>query len=333
MRGDGYRRSLRAAVPIFRPVVRYPPTRYSDAAMLSVDESYAWAERLTRAQRTTFYHTFRFLTPPRRRAIYAVYAYSRRLDDAVDAVEEKAVAPQSARAELAVLRGFLDGVPEDDPLVPALRHSIESFGIPRRHFEELIAGMEMDLEVKRYATFDELYRYCYRAAAAVGLVCIEIFGHDGPPASADRDPATNGARAIEAPAEALGIAMQLTNILRDLAEDIVRDRIYIPLEDLERFAYGEDDLRRRVVDDRFRRLMEFEVARARHYFELSEPLFAHITPESRHCPELLRRFYSQILERIERQRYDVFAHRPRLAPHRKLALVARTWWESRRAGR
>jgi phytoene synthase len=287
--------------------------------MATVEESYAYAESLTRAQRTTFYHTFRFLTPPRRRAIYAVYAFSRRLDDAVDSVDEKAVTAEEARRDLAFLTSFLDKNPPDDPLVPGLRDTIERFSIPRRYFDELIEGMAMDLDVRRYATFADLYAYCYRAASAVGLVCVEIFEYEGD--------------GVEEPAEALGIAMQLTNILRDIAEDSRRGRIYLPLEDLDRFGYGEDELTRGVLNDRFRDMMRFQVGRARHYFELSDPLFPLVVPESRYCPELLRRFYSTILDQIERQDFDVFTERPSLPPYRKLAILGRTWWEARRAGK
>jgi phytoene synthase len=288
--------------------------------MAGLSESYAYAEALTRAGKTTFFHTFRFLTPERRRSIFAVYAYSRRLDDAVDRVTEEGAiddtaATERAREELRFLSSFLEEDAPDDPLVPALRHTIEAFSIPRRHLEDLIRGMEMDLEVRRYPTFDDLYLYCYRAAAAVGLASIEIFGHDG--------------EGTAEPAEALGIAMQLTNIVRDVAEDLRRGRIYLPLEDLARYSYGEDDLARGVVDERFRELMRFQVERARSYFERSDALFPRVRAESRYCPRLLRRFYSRILDVVERRGYDVLSRRPRLAAHEKLALFAKTWLEAR----
>jgi phytoene synthase len=287
--------------------------------MHDVAHSYAYAARITRAAARNFYYSFRFLTPERRRSIFAVYAYSRRLDDAVDGVEERGTDPDEARALLDHLRSFLSGEPPSDPLVPALRDTIAKYSIPVVHFEELIDGMRMDLSKRRYRTFEDLYRYCYRAASAVGLICIEIFGYD------DRE--------ARLPAEHLGIAMQLTNILRDVAEDLRRGRIYLPLADLERFGYSERELEARVVDDRFRALMEFEVGRARHFFSLADALFPHIRPESRYCPILLKRFYSAILARIERQAYDIFSKRPRLPLYRKLQLAAATWLEARRGRR
>ncbi len=299
-------------------------------------QSYDYAADLTRREAKNFYHGFRFLTPERRRGIYAVYAYSRRLDDAVDAVEEKSVSPDAARRDLAHLRSFLEDSAPDDILVPALQDTIERYGIATRHFEELIAGMEMDLEIRRYATFPDLYRYCYRAASAVGLVCIEIFGYQGKPVSGANgtgepaEHATGPTADVADPAEALGIAMQLTNIIRDVAEDLGRDRIYLPLEDLARFEYSEDDLRDRIIDDRFRALMRFQVERAREYFHKAEPLYALVVPESRFCPVLLGRFYSRILDRIEHRGFDVLSRRPSLPKYEKLKLFAKTWLEARR---
>jgi phytoene synthase len=282
----------------------------------AVQKSYDYAERIARREARNFYYSFRFLPPLRRRSILAVYAYSRRLDDAVDSVEEEAVDPLEARNRLEQLRRLLDPPPADDPLVPALHDTIKRFGIPLGLFTELIAGMEMDLSRRRYATFEDLYLYCYRAAGVVGLICIEIFGYTSALAPS--------------PAEKLGIAMQLTNILRDVAEDLRRGRIYLPLDDLRRFDYGEDDLERGAVDERFRSLMRFEVDRARAYFAEAEALFPLILEESRYCPVLLKRFYSKILDLIEAQDYDVLGRRPRLGLHQKLRLLAGTWLESRR---
>jgi phytoene synthase len=196
---------------------------------------------------------------------------------------------------------------------------MERFSIDRGAFEEVLLGMEMDLVKKRYQTFADLWLYCYRAASAVGLICLEIFGHEGPAA---REPAVD-----------LGIAMQLTNILRDVAEDRDRGRIYLPREDMEKFGYAEEDLLRGVADDRFRALMRFEVERARGYFASAERLFPLVHRESRYCPVLLKRFYARILERIERQGYDVLSRRPSLPWHEKLRIAGSTWFEARAARR
>jgi phytoene synthase len=288
--------------------------------LLTTEESYHYAQKLTRAAAKNFYHTFRFLPPERRRSIFAVYAFSRRADDAVDAVEEETSSAEKARQDLGHLRRFLGDDPPQDPLVPALRDTIQRFSISSEPFEELLAGMEMDLVNKSYDTFEELYLYCYRAAAVVGLVCIQIFGYEENTAVSDL--------AIK-----LGIAMQLTNILRDVQEDLRRGRIYIPAEDLLRFDYSKEDLARGVADDRFRALMTFEVARAREYFHAAEPLYPLILPESRYCPVLLMRFYSRILDLIERQDYDVLHRRPRLPWHEKFRLAGATWLQARAARR
>jgi phytoene synthase len=284
--------------------------------MISVADSYFYAEKLTRAEARNFIYTFRLLPPERRRSIFAVYAFSRRADDAVDAAEDGSVTADRARADLAGLRSLLGEPLPDDPLAPALLDTRERFAIPREPFEDLLLGMEMDLVKSRYATFEELSLYCYRAASAIGLIAIEIFGHQGP---ATREPAIQ-----------LGIAMQLTNILRDVLEDRARGRIYLPAEDMERFGYSEEDLLRGLLNDRFRALMRFEVERARAHFQAAEPLFPLIHAESRFCPILLKRLYSRILDRIEAQDYDVIRRRPRLPWHEKIRIAGATWLEARR---
>ena len=295
--------------------------------MESLRTSYDQAEELTRREARNFFHTFRFLEPERRRSIYAVYAFSRRVDDAVDAVEEEGIPEPVARRDLARLESFLREPLPDDWLVPALRNTIERFHIPLHPFEELIAGMAMDLEKNRYATWEDLYQYCWRAASTVGLICVEIFGYEGQASEATRD----AARArVAPPAEALGIAMQLTNILRDVTEDLARGRIYLPQEDLSRFGVREDQLEGRVSNQAFRDLIRFEVERARDAFRTAAPLYELVLPESRYCPLLLERFYSRILDRIESQDYDVLRKRPRLTRKEKLGMVANAWLQSKR---
>jgi phytoene synthase len=280
-----------------------------------LEDSYAHAGAVTRARAKNFYYTFLLLPRLRRRSIFAVYAFSRRADDAVDAAAERGAGAQEVRLELDRLRALLGPNAPDDPLGPALRDTMERFEIPRAPFDELLEGMEMDLQRTTYATFDELYLYCYRAASVVGLISIEIFGHTGD--------------AVRQPAIDLGIAMQLTNILRDVREDLARGRIYLPAEDLTRFGYTADDLRAGVVDRRFRDLMAFEVERARAYFRAAEPLYGRILPESRYCPVLLQRFYSRILDRIEARGFDVISKRPSLPLREKLWIAGRTWLEAR----
>lgn len=285
--------------------------------MRSVGDSYRYCARLTRSRAKNFYYTFWFLPPERRQSIFAVYAFSRRADDTVDSVEEGQCDEAEARKGLAFLRSLLSESPPDDPLTPALQDTIRRFRIPLEPFEELLVGMEMDLDHKEYETFDELYQYCYRAASVVGLISIEIFGHDGP--------------ATHEPAVKLGIAMQLTNIIRDVAEDLQRGRRYVPAEDFRRFGYDLEELKEGVVDDRFRAVIRHQVQRAREYFKESAPLFPRVLPESRYCPVLLMRFYSRILDHVERRDYDVLRYRPSLTLMEKLRLAFALWRESRRA--
>ena len=284
-------------------------------------KSYSHAREVTRREAKNFYYAFRLLDPARRNAIYAVYAFSRRADDAVDSVQEKNASEEEARSKLDGLSRLLRGEAPEDPLSPALTDTIERFKIPVEHFSELLLGMEMDLEKKRYETFDELYTYCFRAASAVGLICIEIFGY------------SEDAEAAHQHAEELGIAMQLTNILRDVREDMTLGRIYLPGEDLARFNYSEAELSRYEFTPAFRDLMEFQVERARDYFQRSEALFPLIDTQTRYCPVLLKRLYSKILDRIESQGYDVFSRRPALSRLQKLCMLMTAARDARKARR
>jgi phytoene synthase len=179
--------------------------------------------------------------------------------------------------------------------------------------------MEMDLAVRRYETFDDLRLYCYRAAATIGLICVEIFGHGG----------TETGPAIEAPAIELGLAMQLTNIIRDVGEDVARDRIYLPAAELARFGVSGADLRAGVMTAGMRALLEFQVERARGYFARAEALFPQIDRAARYCPILLKRFYAELLDKVEAAGHDVFRRRVRLSRPRKLYLAGSCWLKSR----
>jgi phytoene synthase len=187
-----------------------------------------------------------------------------------------------------------------------LRDTIQRFSIPLEPFHELVEGMRMDLDKTHYATFEELRRYCYHAASTVGLICIEIFGHNG---------------RARAPAIDLGVAMQLVNVLRDVSEDYRRGRIYLPREDLDRAGYTEADLARGTVNGPFRQVMALGADRAREHFARAEALLECIEPASRKCPALLARFYLAILDQIECAGFDVFSRRPRLSLPKKLALA------------
>src|SRR5262247_4411113 len=214
---------------------------------------------LTKTVQSNFFYSFLFLPKPKRDAIIDVYAFCRAIDDIVDEIVEKsggAHAYDEAQVELNRWRDELDNLYAGKPtrqIAVKLRRVLEQFPMPKVYFEEMINGCEMDLLRNRYETFDELYQYCYRVAAITGLMCIEIFSYRSQSA---KDYAVN-----------LGIALQLTNILRDLKEDAARGRIYLPLEDLERFGYSEHDLRLNTYNAPFIELMKFEHARAQSHFE------------------------------------------------------------------
>jgi phytoene synthase len=272
-----------------------------------VSSSYSWCERLARRQAGNFYHAFRLLPAPSRRAMCALYAFMRVADDLTDgpqAITEKRLALADWRQQLdAALSGVYY-----HPLHPAFHHTVERYGIPRRYLEDVLDGVGMDLDTNHYDTFDDLYRYCYRVASAVGLACIHIWGFQDE-------------RALRY-AESAGIALQLTNILRDLAEDAARGRIYLPGEDLERFGYSADDLEQGRYDERFRSLMRFQVERARSYYEGAAPLTEHLDPTGRAVFLVMLRTYRGLLETIVQREYDVFNGRIRLSRLRKMWLAA-----------
>jgi phytoene synthase len=274
----------------------------------SLADSYAYCERLARREAGNFYHAFRLLPRAQRRAMCALYAFLRITDDLSDGPEPipaKRVLLDDWRHQLDLA---LAGT-GNHRLHPAFQHTVSTFGIPRQHLVDVLDGVCMDLEPVRYDTFADLYRYCYRVASAVGLACIHIWGFARPDAKVH--------------AEAAGIAFQLTNILRDLAEDAGRGRIYLPREDLERFGYTEERLRGGQRDDDFRRLMQFEVARARSYYEAARPLTKLLPPAGRAVYLVMVHTYRGLLDAIEKRDYDVFSSRVRLSRWRKLYLALR----------
>ena len=271
---------------------------------------------------TSFYYSFLVLPPAKRRAIIAVWDFCRAVDDAVDEVVPEpewqgGLTPDArarAASQLSMWRGELaaafDGEPQTDQ-GRALRPFIRDFNLPRQRFEELIDGVEMDLVHSRYETFDALAAYCRRVASAVGLICVEIFGY--------RDP-----RAREY-AGSLGLALQLTNIVRDVAADARRGRIYLPEEDLVRFAVTEDDLRRGVVTPAVASLLRFECNRAREYYRLAAEQRPRVDAHSLMAAEIMGAIYFEILRRIERSGYDVFSRRIRVPRPYRAMLAMRVW--------
>ena len=198
-----------------------------------------------------------------------------------------------------------------DPTFTALADTLATFDIPISYFEEVIDGVEMDLVRTSYQSFDDLREYCSKVASAVGLICIEISGYQDSIAKE---------YVIE-----LGLAMQLTNILRDLKEDTQRGRIYVPLDEIASFGYSPEELRAGVINDAFRALMRHQIARARRHFDSGRRLLPLVPAQASACPAILIAVYSSILDRIESSDFDVFTKRVGLSTFEKLLMMARLW--------
>lgn len=272
----------------------------------SLARSYAYCERLARREAGNFYHAFRILPKSQRRAMCALYAFLRISDDLTDeagtiAQKRERLADWRNRTDRALIGDFCHD------LHPALHDIVRGYRIPRTYLDEALDGVAMDLNASSYATFDDLHRYCYRVASVVGLSCIHIWGY--------RD------ERAKTYAESAGIAFQLTNILRDLREDAERGRVYLPQEDLERFGYSQTQLQRGERNEQFRALMQFQVARARDYYDESVPLARYLPAPGRAIFQVMTRTYRGLLDAIERRDYDVFSSRVRLSAWRKLALA------------
>jgi phytoene synthase len=282
----------------------------SSGASLSLQAAYDQCQAITRREARNFYYAFVTLPKPRRRSIYAAYAFSRLADDIADG-DGPVAAKAAALGELReALHAALAGAPEG-AIMTALADSAATYDIPESLFNDIIDGVEMDLTKSRYATFEELREYCYRVASAVGLVSIQIFGYDDPQAKV---------HAVD-----LGLAMQLTNIMRDVGEDAANDRIYIPQDELARFGCTEEQLRAGTVDANFVALMQFQAGRAREYFASSKALFPLLQPRSRGCASGLHQLYSKLLDRVERRDFDVFSERVSLPAWQKLRITFSLW--------
>ena len=272
-------------------------------------DSYHAAEAVARRCARNFYYSFIILPPERRRAFCAVYAFMRYCDDISDgdaSVENKS---EQLRRWRRQLDAAMAGDCGDSRIMPAFLDTVRRFSIPARYFHWIIDGAEMDLNHDRYRTFDDLYRYCFHVASAVGLVCIQIYGYTD-----------ERARRY---AEYCGIAFQLTNILRDVREDAEMGRIYLPEEDLGRFGYTPEDLRKGIVDTRFRSLMSFEAERAAEYYAKARDLLPLVDKTSRPALWAMMKIYRGLLGKIVRRGYDVFGGTVRLSTPTKASIVLR----------
>lgn len=276
--------------------------------MSSLADSYAHCVRVARGRAKNFYYSFLVLPEEKRLAMCAIYAFMRECDDLSD----------EAGASLANIAGWrvqmeqtLTGAPADHAVWPAFQDVVHKYRIPARYFHEMIDGVSSDLEPRRVETFDELYRYCYLVASVVGLTTIHIFGFDDP-------------RALVL-AEKCGIAFQLTNIIRDVREDAMNQRVYLPAEDLARFGVTSEALAGAVTTPEIRQLLEFEGARAQRCYAESRPLIAMMREDSQPALWALVEIYSQLLGRIQQHSYDVMTGKIRLSTSEKMAILARAW--------
>ncbi|ALP53179.1 squalene synthase HpnD [Candidatus Tenderia electrophaga] len=258
---------------------------------------------------SSFYYSFIFLAPPQRQAITALYAFCREVDDVVDECSDPNLAATKLawwRTEIAAL---FDGTPTH-PVTQALQTAVQGFNLPQEHFLEIIDGMAMDLEQFSYQSFKDLSLYCYRVAAVVGLMAAEIFGYQN--------------RQTLKYAHNLGMAFQLTNILRDVAEDAARGRIYIPQDELQRFGVAQDDILNHQMSDNAAKLMAFQAERAREYYTKA---FALLPEEDRYRQRsgvIMAAIYQATLDEIEKDNYRVLDQRISLTPLRKFWIAWRS---------
>jgi phytoene synthase len=275
--------------------------------------AYENCRSIARREAKNFYYAFLTLPAARRRAIYVAYAFCRHCDDSVDRVastpEKLTMLASLRRALQDTYLGHASG-----PVFLALADVAGRYDIPQVYFQEVISGVESDLVKTRYQDFEQLRQYCYQVASVVGLICLQIFGYKEYAAKR---------HAID-----LGLAMQLTNIARDVREDLGFGRIYLPQDEMARFGYSEAELRDGVVNEAFMELMRFQAQRAKCYFHSGFQLLPYLSFRSRACPAVLGQLYRKILQRIESTDYDVLHHRISLSKSEKLRVTAQTWFAS-----
>lgn len=309
-----HRRRIR---PAGARALRFTGPAMSDA----LADSFRDCQRVARRTGKNFYWSFLTLPGDMRRDMCALYAFMRQTDDLGD---DEAVSLAQRRGQLqdwqaatrAALGGTAPQVGPSAPLVtrglPALADVVRRRGIPAQLLDEVIRGVDSDLTPRVYESFADLQAYCYLVAGAVGLACIHIWGYEGD----------------DAPHLAIdcGTAFQVTNILRDLREDALRGRVYLPEEDLQRFGVSADDLSAGRLTPEFKRLMAWETQRAREFYARGEQLLPRLSPAGRRIHAAMLGIYGGLLDEIERRGFDVFTRRVELPARRKLAIAVRSWW-------
>jgi 15-cis-phytoene synthase len=287
------------------------------------DRARSFRRDLAKTVQSNFFYSFLFLPAAKREAIIDVYGFCRAVDDAVDDIalrRAEGYDERAARAALVEWRAELDALyagRPSKPIAKRLQRVLQQFPMPKEYFTAMIEGCEMDLDKHRYDTFDELREYCYRVASITGLMCIEIFTYRSP---RTRDYAVN-----------LGLALQLTNILRDIKEDAARGRIYVPGEDLRRFGYSEAELLEGRMNAGFRALMQFECERARAFYDLADRTLPAEDRPTMTAALTMGRIYRRLLRQIESADYDVFTHPIRLHRPERFLIALDQWVRTRQA--
>jgi len=316
-----------------------------------MEAAYAYCELLTRKEAGNFYHSFKYLPDEQRKAMCAYYAFCRRADDIADgdyvdvfpgsygADDPEAVEYRKTLEELTGDKSVLDAPTyrdklaqlffyrkklstaynchaSTDPIFMALKDTVSRYNVPRKYLDDLISGMEDDLYTNRYRTFDDLYQYCYRVASTVGLVCIEIYDYDDP-------------LAMEY-AESWGIFMQMINILRDVSEDAGRNRVYLPLEDLERHGIKPSELSGDLsADKRWHAFVGEFIERIEGYHEKAVKLLPLLNRKARYSPAVMMAFYGKILKKIKKHDGDIFHGQVKLSKAEKVTFAAAIYAKQR----
>ena len=294
--------------------------------LITLEDAYSYCKNISKKHAKTFYLASLFLPKKQQNPIFAIYALLRTVDDVVDMAEDKLKDGLITSEEISVmleswklrLKACYAGNVDNDPIMMAWQDTLKSYAIPIELPLDLMDGVAMDIEFKPFETFEELYVYCYKVAAVVGLMTSEIFGY-------------SDKKALEHAIE-LGIAMQLTNILRDIGEDVDRGRIYLPLEDLRRFNYSQEEFMQKRINNNFTNLMKFQIERARSYYRSSEKGIPMLERQSRFGVCISSINYGNILSAIEKNNYDVFSKRAYRSFYQKISTIPYVWYKTKVGG-
>ena len=291
--------------------------------LITLEDAYSYCRKISRHHAKTFYLASMFLPKKQQKPIFAIYDLLRTVDDVVDMAEVKFNNGLITSDEITKmleswksrLKACYAGNVDNDPIMMAWQDTLKSYSIPMELPLDLMDGVAMDIEFKPFETFEELYVYCYKVAAVVGLMTSEIFGY-------------SDKQALEHAIE-LGIAMQLTNILRDIGEDVDRGRIYLPLEDLRRFNYSREEFMQKRINNNFINLMKFQIERARGYYSSSEKGIPMLEKQARFAVCISSVNYGNILSAIEKNNYDAFSKRAYRSFYQKVSTIPYVWYKTR----